>query len=110
VRMLPDYQLFLSLVLAGLKLSLVLPLLLVCLALVVAIPSAARRGKLHVPGYMGLVFLTFLSGLLLGRITGIRAINGTLAGVFLSILFFLLIATAVGSALALFSYRNPHQE
>jgi len=25
-------------------------------------------------------------------------------------LFFLLIATAVGSALALFSYRNPHQE
>ena len=110
VRMFPDYQLFLSLVVARPKLSLVLPLLLACLALVVAIPSAARRGKLHVPGYMGLAFLTFLSGLLLGRITGIRSINGTLAGVFLSILFFLLISTAVCSVLALFFYRNPRQE
>ena len=110
VRMFPDYQLFLSLVLTGLKLSLVLPLLLACLALVVAVPYAARRGKLHMPGYMGLAALAFLSAILLGRITGLRGINGTLFGVFLSILFFLFIAVAVGSALALFVYRNPHQE
>jgi hypothetical protein len=110
IRMFRDYQLFLGVVLTGLRLSLVLPLLLACLALVVAIPSAARRGKLHVPGYMGLALLTFLIAMLVGHITGIRALNGTLAGVLLSILFFLLIAAAVGSALALFFFRNPHQE
>jgi hypothetical protein len=75
-----------------------------------AVPTAARRGKLHVPGYLGLALLTFLIAIVMGRITGIHGINGTLAGVFLSILFFLLIAVAVGSVLALFFYRNPHQE
>jgi hypothetical protein len=88
------------------QLSIVVPLLLVCLGVLVAMPVAAARGKLHVPGYVGLAFLAFALGLLLGRISGARAVTGTIAGLALSILFFLLMATAVGSVLALFFYRH----
>lgn len=78
-------------------------------AIVVTIAICARRGKLHIPGYVGLAFLTFASGLVLGRIAGVRGVTGTYFGFFLSILFFLLIAVAVGSVLALFLYRHPPQ-
>jgi hypothetical protein len=83
-----------------------LPLVLACLAVLVAIPAAAARGKLHVPGYAGLAFLGFALGLLAGRISGARSITGTVTGVCLSILCFLLMATAVGSVLAIFFYRH----
>jgi hypothetical protein len=83
------------------------PLLLACLGVLVGIPVAAARGKLHVPGYAGLAFLAFILGLVLGRIAGARAVSGTIAGLSLSILFFLLMATAVGSVLALLFYRHP---
>lgn len=85
----------------------VAPLLLACLSVIVGIPFAAARGKLHIPGYAGLAFLAFAIALLVGRIAGVHGITGTTSGLFLSILFFLLVATAVGSVLALFFYRQP---
>jgi len=91
----------------GARLPVAVPLGLACLAIVVAIPFAAARAKLHLPGYVGLAFLTSALGLLFGRISGARAVTGTIAGFSLSILFFLLMATAVGSVLALFFYRHP---
>ncbi len=91
----------------GPNLPVIVPLLLACLGVLVAIPVAAARGKLHIPGYVGLAFLAFALGLLFGRISGARAVAGTIAGLSLSILFFLLMATAVGSVLALFFYRHP---
>jgi hypothetical protein len=92
------------------NLSVSVPLLLACLGVLVAIPMAAARGKLHVPGYVGLAFLAFALGLVLGRIVGARAVSRTIAGLSLSILFFLLMATAVGSVLALFFYRHPPED
>ena len=92
---------------AGPNLFVVVPLVLACLFVLVAMPAAARRGKLHVPGYAGLAFLGFALALLAGRISGARAVTGTLGGLLLSILFFLLMATAVGSVLAIFFYRHP---
>jgi uncharacterized membrane protein len=89
------------------NLSVTVPLLLVCLGVLIAIPVGAARGKLHVPGYVGLAFLAFALGLVLGRISGMRSITGTIAGLGLSILCFLLMAIAVGSVLALFFYRHP---
>jgi hypothetical protein len=94
------------LVASGPRLALLVPLSLACLVVLVFLPCAANRGKLHVPGYVGLAFLTCAFGLLFGRISGVRGVVGTLAGLFLSILFFLLMATAVGSVLALFFYRH----
>jgi hypothetical protein len=91
----------------GPRLLVLVPLGLACLAVLVVLPWAAARGKLHVPGYVGLAFLGCVLGLLLGRISGARGVSGTIGGLFLSILFFLLMATAVGSVLALFFYRHP---
>jgi hypothetical protein len=91
----------------GTRPPVVVPLGLACLAIVVAIPFAAARAKLHIPGYVGLAFLACAVGLLFGRISGARAVTGTIAGLILSILFFLLMATAVGSVLALFFFRHP---
>jgi hypothetical protein len=92
---------------AGPNLFAVVPLVLACFAVLIAIPATAARGKLHVPGYAGLAFLGFALGLLVARISGARSITGTLTGLSLSILFFLLMATAVGSVLAIFFYRHP---
>jgi hypothetical protein len=89
------------------NLPVVLPLALGFFAILIAIPWAAARGKLHVPGYVGLAFLTFAVALLLGRVAGARAITGTTVGVLLSVAFFLLIAAAVGCVVALFFYRHP---
>lgn len=89
------------------NLFVVVPLVLVCLAVLLAMPAAAARGKLHVPGYAGLAFLGFALGLLAGRISGASSITGTVTGLSLSILCFLLMATAVGSVLAIFFYRHP---
>jgi hypothetical protein len=91
------------------NLPVVVPLALLCLAVVFAIPFAAARGKLHIPGYVGLAFLAFVGGLIVGQISGLRSITGTIAGISLSILCFLLFAGAVGSVLALFFYRHPPQ-
>jgi hypothetical protein len=91
----------------GLHFLLATSLALTCLLIIVLIPTYASRGKFHIPGYVGLAFLTFAIGLLLGRTAGARAVTGTIAGLLLSIAFFLLIATALGSILALFFYSHP---
>ena len=89
------------------NLPVVVPLALSSFAILIAVPWAAARGKLHIPGYVGLAFLAFAIALLLGRIAGARAITGTIVGVLLSVAFFLLIAAAVGCVVALFFYRQP---
>jgi hypothetical protein len=105
--MVSQFSAFPSSVLGGPQFPLVVSLTLACAVIVMTIPICASRGKLHIPGYVGLAFLAFAIGLLLGRIASTRAVTGTIAGVILSIVFFLLIATALGSVLALFFYRHP---
>jgi hypothetical protein len=82
------------------------PLTIACLAVIVAIPIAAARGHLHIPAYAGLGFLSFLLALLIGWLSGMGTISGTITGFCLSVLFFLLIACAAGCILAFFFYRN----
>jgi hypothetical protein len=91
----------------GTNLPLIVPLALACFAIIILLPFAAARSRLHIPGYVGLAFLGFIVGLLCGRISGIRGVSGTPSGVLLSLTFFLLIAVAIGSVLALFFYRDP---
>jgi hypothetical protein len=91
----------------GANLGLVVPLSIACIAIVIVVPLAAARSRLHIPGYVGLAFLAAIFGLLCGRISGIRGVAGTTWGVLLSLLFFLLIAFTVGSVLALFFYHDP---
>jgi lysylphosphatidylglycerol synthetase-like protein (DUF2156 family) len=98
-----------SLVLGLLVTSMIIFLILASAAIGVTIIVCARRGKLHIPGYVGLAFLAFAVALVLGRVAGARAVSGTHVGVVVSILYFLLIAVAVGSILALFFYRHPPQ-
>jgi hypothetical protein len=78
-----------------------------CFAIIILVPWAASRSRLHIPGYVGLAFLASILGLVCGRISGIRGIAGTPWGVVLSLLFFVLLAFALGSVLALFFYRDP---
>jgi hypothetical protein len=86
---------------------LVLPLSVACFAIMIVVPLAAARSRLHIPGYVGLAFLGSVLGFICGRISGIQGVAGTPWGVTLSILFFVLIAFAVGCVLALFFYRDP---
>jgi hypothetical protein len=90
--------------------DLIVALAIACAAIVVAVPVGASKGKLHVPGYVGLALSTFVTGLIFGRIAGTRTISGSPAGVLLSVLFFLFVATALGSILALFFYRPVQEE
>jgi lysylphosphatidylglycerol synthetase-like protein (DUF2156 family) len=78
-----------------------------CVAIVTAIPVAAARRRLHIPGYVGIAFAAFVVALLVGKFSGRAGISGTTTGFFLSLLFFFLMATAVGSVVALFFYRHP---
>ena len=81
---------------------------LVCLATVASLCVAASRSFLHIPAYVGLAFFSFAAAMVVGHFSGAANISGTPAGLVLSVLFFLLIATAVGSVLALFFYRHPY--
>ena len=78
-----------------------------CLVVALAVLFAASRGKLHVPGYVGLALASFAVALILGRASGAQSIRGTHTGALLSILFFLLVAVSIGSVLAIFFYREP---
>jgi hypothetical protein len=89
------------------NLLVLMPLLLGCLALVIAIPMAAHKGKLHVPGYAGAALLAFAASILCGSASGHRSVVGSSLAVVLSLLCFWLAAAGVGSVLALFFYRNP---
>jgi hypothetical protein len=87
----------------------IVPLSVACCAILIALPLAAARSRLHIPGYVGLAFLALVLGLVSGRVSGIRGVAGTSAGLFLSLAFFLFLAVVVGSVLALFFYRHPTQ-
>ena len=94
---------------SGTNLRLIVPLSMACFAILIVVPLAAARSRLHIPGYVGLAFLASIVALLCGRISGIHGVAGTRWGVLLSFLFFLLIALASGSVLALFFYRDPRE-
>jgi hypothetical protein len=94
---------------SGTNLRLIVPLSIACFAILIVVPLAAARGRLHIPGYVGLAFLASVAGFLCGRISGIHGLAGTPWGVLLSLLFFLLMAFASGSVLALFFYRDPRE-
>ena len=89
------------------KFAIVIPLVAACLVIVALIPMAAARRKFHIPGYIGIALLAFALSLVFGKLAGFTRIAGSAAGPILSILFFLLIAVAVGSILALLFYRDP---
>jgi hypothetical protein len=89
--------------------SMISLLILTSAVIAVGICICAWRGKLHIPGYIGLAFLAFGVALIVGRISGARGVTGTHFGLLLSVLFFLLMAVAVSSILALFFYRHPPQ-
>src|ERR1700745_1844834 len=90
------------------KVSIVIPLVVACLVIAVLIPMAAARRKLHIPGYIGIALLAFALSLVFGKLAGFTRVAASAAGPILSILFFLLIAVAIGSILALLFYRDPH--
>ncbi len=87
--------------------GIVVPLTLASMAVVVAILFAARRGKLSIPAYGGAAIGAIVIGFALGHLAGLRQVRGTPLGVVISILFFLLMATALGCLLGLFLYREP---
>jgi hypothetical protein len=96
-----------TLAIAHRRLSIVVLLTVVSVAIVAAIPWAAARGKLHMAGYIGIAFAAFAAAMILGKISGIRGVSGTLAGLLLSFLFFFAIATVLGSLAALMFYKPP---
>jgi hypothetical protein len=83
------------------------PTLAACLAIIIAIPRAAARSKLHLPGYIGLAILAFLASVTFGKLSGAHRIAGSFVGVVLSLACFLSISAGVGSVLALAFYRDP---
>jgi len=77
-----------------------------CITILVAIPLAAFRGKLHVPGYIGTALLAFGGSFLFGLASGYRWFAGSPVGVVLSLLCFWSAAAGVGSLLAIFFCRD----
>lgn len=99
-----------TLVFAVPHLGLIAPLAAVCFFVLVAIPVAAAKGKLHMPGYSGLSMLLLLVALLFGYIAGRPSITGHPVGIILSFLFFVAIAAAIGCIVALAFYRRKPLE
>jgi hypothetical protein len=92
------------------RLPVVLPLIVACRFLLAYIPWSASRGRFHIPGFGGVAILGFGCGLLLGHLSGARGVTGTVVGISLATVFFLLMAVAGGCLLALFFYRPPAEE
>jgi hypothetical protein len=93
--------------LLAVNLGVIIPLALSCLVLVVVIPSAAWRGRLNVPVYALMLFVAAFVAYGIGKLAGAQSVHGTTLGVVISFIFFLLVATAVGSFLGIFFYRQP---
>ena len=102
---LPSLSIFPALL--AVNLGVVVPLSLSCLVLVVVIPSAAWRGRLNVPVYTLMLFVSAFVAYGVGRLAGAQSVHGTMLGVVVSFIFFLLVATAVGSFFGIFFYRQP---
>ncbi len=96
--------------LLAVNLGVVVPLALSCLVVVAVIPSAAWRGKLNVPVYALMLFVAAFVAFGIGKVAGAQSIHGTMLGVVISFIFFLLVATAIGSFLGIFFYRQPTDE
>lgn len=93
-----------------LNLGVILPLAISCLVVVVVIPSAAWRGKLNTPLYALMLFGVAFAAFITGRAAGKPSISGTVLGVVISFIFFLLVATALGCFLGMFFYRQPSDD
>lgn len=93
--------------LLAINLGVIVPLSLSCLVVVAVIPAAAWRGKLNVPVYALILFGASFVAYGIGKVAGAQSIHGTALGVVISFIFFVLVATAVGSFLGIFFYRQP---
>lgn len=93
--------------LLAVNIGVIVPLALSCLVVIVVIPSAACRGRMNVPFYALVLFAAAFVAYGIGRLSGTPSIHGTTLGVVLSFIFFLLVATSVGSFLGIFFYRQP---
>jgi hypothetical protein len=89
------------------RLGIVIPLAIACSCIVVLVPTLARRGKITIPAcvYTGLGAAVLALGS--GKLAGVRGVRGTGLGIFVSILFYLLVATAAGSFVGLYFFRRP---
>jgi hypothetical protein len=85
-------------------------LVILCAVILIAIPAAARRGRLHMPGYAGYALFAFFVALGIGYLSGRHGIRGTAAGIVLGFLFFGLIAAGIACILALAFYRRKPEE
>lgn len=92
--------------LLAVNLGVVIPLALSCLVLVVVIPAAAWRGRMNVPFYALVLFVAAFVAYGIGKLAGAQSVHGTTLGIVISFIFFLLVATAVGSFLGIFFYRQ----
>lgn len=81
-----------------------------CISILILIPAQAHRGKLHVPGYVGLALITFGASVLFGYACGYRRFVGSPIGVVLSVFCFWAAAAGVASILALFFFREQEAE
>lgn len=93
--------------LLAVNLGIIVPLALSCLVVVVVIPSAAWRGRLNVPVYALMLFVSAFVAYGIGKVAGAQSVHGTTLGVVVSFIFFLLVATSIGSFLGIFFYRQP---
>lgn len=93
--------------LLAVNLGVIVPLSLSCLVVVAVIPSAAWRGKMSVPFYALILFVSAFVAFGMGKVAGAQSVHGTTLGVVISFIFFLLVATAVGSFMGIFFYRQP---
>lgn len=96
--------------LLAVNVGVIVPLALSCLVVVVVIPSAASRGRLNVPVYALMLFVAAMIAFGIGKLAGAQSVHGTTLGVVISFIFFLLVATAAGSFLGIFFYRQPTED
>jgi len=100
----------LALLIFAARLEIVLPLSVVCLFVLVAIPMGARRGKLTIPACVGMGLGAAVLALAMGKLAGANGVRGTTAGILVAMAFYLMVATAVGSFIGLYFFREPPQQ
>ena len=93
--------------LLAINFGVIIPLALSCLVLMVVIPSAAWRGRMNVPFYALLLFVSAFVAFGTAKVAGAQSIHGTTLGVVITFISFLLVAAAVGSFLGILFYRQP---
>ena len=86
--------------------EIIVPLVLASLSIMIILPIAAARSRLHIPGWVGFAFFCFILSYTCARISGVTGFVGHPTGIFFSILCFLFLAAALGSVLALFFYKD----